>query len=149
MEREIMRYSADKNDCKSELLYYSKDKDGYGIAIVNTRHTHPCAYISFPGIEKVRDCDNFAIFEPEGFEKLLIDCGVHGGFTFLGKLEPFGLEEMWIGWDYAHLGDYSPFGFSSDDRKYNSEDVAKDALLALMLVKNGCFEIYEDTISEE
>ena len=80
---------------KSELLNLIVDGEFLG-AVVNTRGSHPCAYIQFPGIEKVENYDYFHL-----------DCGVHGGFTFLGDLEHLGLNGLWLGWDYAHCGDYT------------------------------------------
>lgn len=136
MELKKMEYSAEEGKSGSELLYYAKDKDGYGMAIVNTRHTHPCAYITFPGIENVEHYENYYIW-CDDYEGLYSDCGVHYGFTFLGNLNHYGLEGKWIGWDYAHLGDYNPFYPHENDHKYTAEEVAKDVLLALTMVKHG------------
>lgn len=62
---------------------------------------HPVAYVSVPAnhkmYHKLRELENII--------------KVHGGITYCANTlytEDFGIEDgHWIGWDYAHCGDYS------------------------------------------
>ena len=89
-------------DVIREVLYHGVI-DGVECAILNTRGSHPCAYINVPKsiLDKYDnpelDCDRW-----------FADC--HGGFTYAGTKAP-GIdsdeEGFWLGWDYAHLNDYT------------------------------------------
>lgn len=126
----------------AQLLDINWYGDGMAYAVVNIRGSHPCAYIQFPGIEKVKDYDSFFIDED-------IDDPVwciHGGFTFLGELEYLALPGIWIGWDYAHIGDYLGYGYlynCPDGKKWTTEEVASHARKALEYIRKGKYEIIE------
>lgn len=87
-------------DVLREVLYHGVI-DGVECAIVNTRGSHPCAYINVP--KSILDkYDN-----PElDYDKWFADC--HGGFTYADTEAP-GIDErgFWLGWDYAHCNDYT------------------------------------------
>ncbi len=131
---------------KSELLNLIVDGEFLG-AVVNTRGSHPCAYIQFPGIEKV-----------ENYNYFYLECGVHGGFTFLGDLDHLGLNGLWLGWDYAHCGDYTQPAqfdpkmfeqyllgtFDSDEKKWTTEEITEEVKIAIQCVKEGRYEIDEE-----
>ena len=57
--------------------------------------SHPCAYVGCPLDHPIATSDDFDV-----------DC--HGGLTFgqPGDGELFDEELYWIGWDYAHGGDF-------------------------------------------
>lgn len=122
---------------KSEVLYHEKDTDGYGITILNIRGSHPCAYVTFPGIDITGDCEQFwiddKVVEP------------HGGFTFLGTLGDWTrIDDIWLGWDYAHMGDYtwsgidiSPFRYDVDEKKWTTEEILDEARAILQCIKDG------------
>ena len=89
-------------ECKSDVLYHGTI-DGFECAIVNTRGSHPCAYINVPKsvLDKYK--------EPElDYDRWYSDC--HGGFTYANIKCP-GIDSdergFWLGWDYAHCGDYT------------------------------------------
>lgn len=132
----------------SEVLYSERFDDGTGIIVLNVRHEHPCGYITFPGIEKVKDYDNFCIETDEDDEWY----DVHGGFTFYDRLLNWeaGGNDFWLGWDYAHLYDYTPFDdilFEhnlKDKKKWTTEEVITDANKALEYIRKGSYRIYED-----
>lgn len=126
----------------SELLDINWYDDGMAYAVVNTRGSHPCAYIQFPGIEKVKNDESFFIDEDINDD---LECCIHGGFTFLGSLDHLGLPGIWIGWDYAHLGDYLGYGLSNraGDKKWTTEEVAEHAKKALEYIRKGKYEIIE------
>lgn len=100
------------NDGRFEMpkLIADGDYKSYHYIIVNFG-THPCAYIRLPETSP---------FYMEYYGA--IDTRVrrpHGGFTFSDFLydrnfnsktrELNGAEGWYLGWDYAHIGDYSPF----------------------------------------
>ena len=127
----------------TELLDIDWYDDGMAYAVVNTRGSHPCAYIQFPGIEKVKDYDSFFIYEDiddiDDFE-----CCIHGGFTFFGRLDNLGLPGIWIGWDYAHFGDYTGYGLGhTDEKRWTTDEVATHARKALEYIRKGEYEIVE------
>ena len=93
-----------------------------------------------------------------------IDVNVHGGVTFGeycklmirtedgafvdNRLVP---EGYWIGWDYAHAGDYCyygrgdeyPFGFDpAIEKKYSIKELIEEAHEALKELRENNFHIY-------
>lgn len=91
-----MIYQADR---KVELLD-TGEYNGFTYYILNLG-THPTAYIQIPKEHKYfgKDYDE-------------IDLDVHGGLTYSSKqlrLENEAIEGWFIGWDYAHGGDYLGF----------------------------------------
>ena len=125
----------------SQLLDVNWYDDGMAYAVVNTRGSHPCAYIRFPGIEKVKNYESLFIDE----DIYDTECCIHGNFTFLGSLEHLGLHGIWIGWDYAHIGDYLGYGHSNQagDKKWKTEEVVAHAKRALEYIRKGKYEIVE------
>ena len=89
-------------DIIREVLYHGVI-DGVECAIINTRGSHPCAYINVP--KSILDkYDN-----PElDCDKWYADC--HGGFTY-ANIKCHGIDGdekgFWLGWDYAHCDDYT------------------------------------------
>lgn len=125
---------------KSKLLYkevHEINGQEYKIVIINIRGSHPCAYVQFPEIDKVPDYDNVSTNN---------GCP-HGGFTFLGELEETqdfddpDLKGLWLGWDYAHLGDAS---WGRDGTQYKTWDLADYARSVLLDFIEGEYEIYTD-----
>ena len=87
-----------EKDRKRDVLLDGKFK-GYRFIILNLG-THPTAYIEIPIGNKLFGKDYEEIYRSG------LNLDVHGGLTYSRKnlLED---EESWfIGWDYAHLGDY-------------------------------------------
>lgn len=88
---------------KKDAAVYSSDRSG-SILFLETQGesalmivslgSHPCSYITFPGIEHISKYDDADDL-----------CPVHYGFTFLGTRENLGIAGLWLGWDYAHCGD--------------------------------------------
>lgn len=121
---------------ESGLLGVEEIFDGYKLAVTNTKGSHPCAYVQFPGIEALESCDD-----------IWVEAEVHGGFTFLGSLKKvYDLDGIWLGWDYAHLGDYYWTGFNDlfphrdKDKKWTAEEVRNEALEVLTAIKEGKYE---------
>lgn len=104
--------------------------DGYAFCITDTG-THPCAYI---GLDYKHPLAKW------GEEDLDAAIDVHGGITFtsIGATR-FPYDRYWIGWDYAHFGDYS--GYTEHNRFFNEakrwlyEEVLKEVLSAIKQIK--------------
>ena len=80
---------------KTEILDEGNYK-GYNYVIVSYGN-HPCAYIEIP--------KGYRFYEKSCGE---IDIDCHGGLTYCG-FRDFGFgEKYYIGWDYAHYGDFLP-----------------------------------------
>ena len=117
---EEMEYTANKFEIPK--LIADGDYKNYHYIIVNFG-THPCAYIRLPKTSQ---------FYTEHYGA--IDIKVrrpHGGFTFSDFLfdKDFdqktraitGQEGWYVGWDYAHLGDYNPYVM--DGKKYTVAEI--------------------------
>lgn len=121
----------------SKMLYFEERDDGFKIAIVNVRGTHPCAYIEVP--KKLLD-------ELESKTGDRPDCcyddwdaSVHYGFTYADKDLVVGDETFvadggfWLGWDYAHYNDFvaMPGAFYRSPRyweiTYTTKQILDDA----------------------
>lgn len=129
---------------KSELLYHQEFSDGTALAVINCRGSHPCGYIKFPGVEFIHTYDDFEIEWDNDPENIDDWDYIPGGFTFLGGLKHHGLEGTWIGWDYAHLGDWTQCGppetdpFSHDEEeKHTTREIIKLARKALRCIREG------------
>lgn len=87
--------------------------DGIEWIILNLG-THPCIYLNVEGTK----------YENIHYDE--IPLSVHGGLTFSGKLNchPDG---VWIGWDYAHCGDYMTFNYASDGHRWTTDELIKEA----------------------
>ena len=90
-----------KNIKDVEVLYHGSI-DNFECVIINNGGTHPCAYINVPK-DILNKYDDPKLVD----EAWSGDC--HGGFTYSEPTCP-GLtsenEGFWLGWDYAHAGDY-------------------------------------------
>lgn len=127
----------------TELLAIEWFNDGTAYAVVNTHGSHPCAYIQFPGVEKIASYDDVHLDYDEAD-----DFWIHGGFTYLGTFENLGLPGIWLGWDYAHCGDWTQSYPIAEDRfsheyekKWTTEEVVDHAKKALDYIRQGKYEI--------
>lgn len=107
-----MKYEKDR---KLEVLQDKKCK-GYRYIILSLG-THPTAYIEIPKGHHLCgwDCDD-------------IDIDVHGGLTY-ARHELMGIdsENWYIGWDYAHAGDYyGAYGFTRNDKKWTTKEIENE-----------------------
>lgn len=96
--------------------------NGFDYKIINYG-PHPCAYVSLPSNHK---------YYNEDYDNIDINC--HGGLTF-GRITTFKPDKdikFWIGWDYAHLGDYSgldiryPSDFRVGGKKWTTEEILEE-----------------------
>lgn len=124
----------------NEMIYTTKRKieildSGYCLGLlyyILSLGAYPCAYVRIPQ-------------EHEFYKKDFgsIDIDVHGGLTYsrdyLWVSENQRVEGWFIGWDYAHYGDYLGFVkfYSIDinqDKKWTTEEIYKD-------VKEVCYQV--------
>lgn len=125
-----MRYQTER---KVELLDHSTYK-GYDFYVVNLG-THPTAYVRVPKGHKyyMKDYND-------------IDIDVHGGLTYSSEhLMVTNIEGWFIGWDYAHAGDY--IGYDKElqfainvDKKWTTAEIIADCVNVieqLMEANNG------------
>lgn len=110
--------------------------------VKNMRGRHPCVYVNVRGTKL------------DGVEYDDIHLCVHGGVSF-SETELEGENDgWWIGWDYAHAGDYSgiiddsvrsAFLFSmfddapssSDGRKWETDELVTSAVNAIDEILEG------------
>lgn len=93
----------------------------YHYAIVSLG-SHPCAYVELPKGHKWYGKD---------YDDIPVSC--HGGLTYsrIGLLSPssdYHKNGFWIGWDYAHYGDYCGWhgDFCSYDKKWATEEIFQE-----------------------
>lgn len=127
-----MREMIYQKERKIELLD-SGNYSGFNYYILNLG-THPTAYIQIP--------ENHKFYKKDYDE---IDLDVHGGLTYSSKqlcLENEVKQGWFIGWDYAHYGDYAgyeemfPIEFRTNGKKWTTEEILEEA-------KEACIELLE------
>lgn len=116
-----MRYS---DESKVQLLYNDIYK-GFHYYILNLG-THPTAYVEIPKEHVLYSMSYIDIEDSEYY----ID--VHGGLTYSSDSlrigEDTSLKNSWfIGWDYAHLGDYLGYDLvKSTDKKWTTLEIIEE-----------------------
>ena len=131
-----------------EMIYSSKSKrevldTGYCLGLlyyIINLGSHPVAYVKIPENSKYYGRDDYDM-----------DIDVHGGITYskdyLWISKKQKINGWFIGWDYAHYGDYSayeeklPARFRTEGKKWTTEEIFKD-------VKEACYQIQKE-IEEE
>lgn len=123
-----------------ELLYYYYDIiNEFEIAIIN-RGSHPCGYIRVPDemLEKARKIACEMDASVDDYDNWYAD--VHYGLTYAELGRPFDDDRLtsglWIGWDYAHLGDrYGLRWRHPCEKAWTTEEIFEEALNALDSVR--------------
>lgn len=103
--------------------------------------THPCAYVKIPKEHKLHNRKDIGDF---------YDIDVHGDITFTGEDFLFNPvvdnDSWWIGWDYAHSGDYrkitmfDELHFNDNSKKWKIEEIKneiKNAIEQLKTIQQG------------
>lgn len=88
--------------------------DGYEYVILSLG-IHPTAYVNVPAGHPAYK---------KGYGK--VDISVHGGITYADDYLETGDDEekgWWIGWDYAHVGDYSGYFGMERGKMYTTEEI--------------------------
>lgn len=124
---DIYNYSEETKIVCRGILF---EDNRYKYVVMSAGGYHPCVYIKFPGIENIMSYND--IVSPD----------VHGGFTFLGELTSLPEEGVWLGWDYAHWGDYTPAGFSfrmpilGEEHAWTKKELTDAAVAALTQIRD-------------
>ena len=134
MKIKKMKYG---KEIRTELLCKDKYKN-YNYYILNLG-THPTAYIEIPKENKLYRKSYNEIY------KIGCDIDVNGGLTYSdNELMGVKSENWFIGWDYAHCGDYygyeeyMPESIRTYGKKWTTEEIIEEPK------KIEKIEIYED-----
>lgn len=97
--------------------------------IVVSYGSHPCCYI------RLMESDKFYNSE---YDDIPLNC--HGGLTYKSSNGLQGKPGTWIGWDYAHWGDYVYLGpgfnsLASDEKRWTTDELVADC-------KRACRHLY-------
>lgn len=116
-----------------EILLEGKFKN-YQFYILNLG-THPTAYI-----EITKDSKLFQKSYDEIYE-MGLGLDVHGGLTYShSSLADIRKNSWFIGWDYAHFGDYYGYDetlserFRANDKKWTTEEIFNDVACAIVQI---------------
>lgn len=128
-----MEYSSHRKiETLCEGTYY-----GYQFYILNLG-THPTAYIEIPRESKLFGKGYGEIYD------MGINIDVHGGLTYADDdLETIKENTWFIGWDYAHCGDYAgyydlmpnPLFRSKELKKWTTEEIFEDVANAIEQIR--------------
>lgn len=92
------------------------DYKGIQFKIVNTCGTHPCGYINVPATYGLNE-EKYNFYPHGGIT--FIEFVSHGHGLDLPKIK----NNLWLGWDFAHLGDYTSY---SNGHKWTTEEILED-----------------------
>ena len=141
------------------ILYLEVNDDDTAICIID-RGGWPCSYIKMP--EDIYQNHVESTNWDGNYDD--IDVWVHGGVTFgeycrlkiYDHYNHFEVDERvpegyWLGWDYAHAGDYCFRGLDYDpvfrfdpgyEKKYTIKELIDEAHEALKELRDNNFHIY-------
>lgn len=134
----------DGKDAKDEDLYVFDEDDSKGylviggiwrgqeFAIIHHSSGFPDAYVRIDDEDYIDNEDD-------------IDGNVHGGITYFGNC--YWNEDddhLWVGWDYAHYGDYTGFRDkylnASDCHRYSIHEVMMDVAVMIASIQYGTWD---------
>ena len=92
--------------------------------------THPCCYVEIP--------ENNPLYKQDYLQMQDIDC--HGGITFCDFKDFGDGNKYYIGWDYAHLYDFSGIYLLKELQEF---DHSKDKKWTSLELKEECKEVIE------
>lgn len=129
---------------------------GWHYRIVRIRGDHPCCYIEIPEghlwyNQPYQRLEWDWTWDEEGKDIERPPLGgktinVHGGITYSDNMNAKG--EWWIGWDYAHAGDYChhmrSYSHSTDDHVWTMDELRKEVYDAIDQL-NNIFKEDEET----
>ena len=130
VEYKQMEYQENR---KIEILF-TGEYMGYRFYILNLG-THPTAYIEIP--------EGHDLFGKH-YDDINID--VHGGLTYAEDHLRGVKENSWfIGWDYAHAGDYGGYDvkwigtklYGEEDKKWTTEEIFDDVVNVIEQIRDG------------
>lgn len=109
---------------KHEILF-SGNYEGYNFYIISIGGNHPCAYV------EIKEHMDYHDLEDE------IEC--HWGLTYSGSLNHIlGNDNRWfIGWDYAHIGDYTYWSLFNDEdsKRWTTDEIYEEVKRVIKQLK--------------
>lgn len=113
---------SDAEIAAAEEIIAEGEMDGYKY-FIRTNGMYPMAYVKTKK-KQILKCLDYA--------KIV----THGGFTFSGKFPSGEPDGYWLGWDYAHVGDYVPFMSNVwATHKWTIDEIMEDVKRAVELLK--------------
>lgn len=140
MEIKEMEYGKER---KIELLCKEKYKN-YNYYVLNLG-THPTAYIEIPKEDKLYGKSYDEIY------RIGCDIDVNGGLTYSdNELMGISSDNWFIGWDYAHCGDYCGYEETMPEsiRTYGKKWTTKEIIEECKNVIDQIIE-FEESLEEE
>lgn len=124
----LFPYNAENNSAEMPSYIVKKEKYKNHLYIIfSIQGRHPTAYV------RVNESDKWYNID---YDKIsAIDCKPHGGFTFssfVSKEFEETEDTYWVGWDYAHFGDYLSYPLNSvlsmtdGAKKWSIEEIEDD-----------------------
>lgn len=114
----------------------SGEYNGYNYYVLNLG-THPCGYVEIPSGTKYFNVD---------YDYIPVEC--HGGLTYgrgyLHTVAEIDDNRYFIGWDYAHYGDYAGY-----DSKYGIDSEFKGAVYYTEEIVRECKNVINQLIKLE
>jgi len=95
--------------------------------------SHPCAYVRIP---------NGHPFKKISFARIESEIDAHGGITYMNQNQLLGGmlpgKGFWIGWDYAHSGDYYGSGYLATvgGKRWLVGEIFKEVMYVVKQLKN-------------
>lgn len=106
-----------ENRLETPEVLYSEEYKGYKFYVLNLG-THPCAYVKIPKGDKFYEVD---------YDNIDVEC--HYELTYSNKSLRSVDESGWfIGWDYAHWGDYTGWKgwHNPEDKKWTTLEMYEE-----------------------
>ena len=103
--------------------------------VIITLGSHPCAYVAVKPDHPYYGMDYDTMYE----KGIYLDC--HGGVTYIEhdkNTRSWGTQDLWwIGWDYAHSGDYdATYDQKYETHKWTLKEIKKDVLNMIAQLEN-------------
>ena len=110
------------NAPKDKRLLCHGQYEGYDFYIYNQHGNFPLAYVSVPV--------GHPLYEKDQNDPLIENLKVHGNVTYAAPTLMDNPEGWYVGWDYAHMGDYRACPMipqlTAPGKKYKTADIIKD-----------------------
>lgn len=132
IELKPMKYETERN----KTILAHDVIDGIEFYIISLG-THPCAYVRVPSTNSI---SKMAFSWLDLSDKIFC----HGGVTWFENHLPDRktyIDGMWLGWDYAHAGDYYGYRWNdtendTETKKWTTEEIFEEVKNVIEQVKS-------------
>lgn len=104
-------------------LLATGESNGFPWGIVSYG-VHPCAYVGVT--------DEHPLWRKDSMDEECFAVNCHGGVTYGGSYDEIAKGRWFLGWDYAHLGDYSgssaKIGMPDDGKRWTTGEILNEVL---------------------